>query len=108
MPIGKSDFPYLSGAPILLIAAVAIYAYSNQLRLESADAFLKGMGPSEQSIGLKLGFNPRCGITFVSVGFWQRGPRLPERQGYICGGLFTSPRMEVVPFHAGLVLEDIN
>lgn len=108
MPFTKSNFRSLSKALFLLITAIVLLGYCNYIRLEAAKAAIKSAGPSEYSIGLKIGFNPRCGLTFVSVGFWQQGPRIPERQGYICGGLFTSTKIELVPFDEGLILEDIT
>jgi hypothetical protein len=108
MPFTKLNFLGLSKALMLVITAIVIYGYCNYIRLDAALAVIKSVGPSEYRIGVKLGLNPRCGLTFVSVGFWQQGPGIPERQGYICGGLFTSAKMEVVPFDQGLILEEIT
>jgi hypothetical protein len=90
----------------LLVVTLAIFGYCNHLRLEAAQAKIQSSGPSEFRTGLKLGLNPRCGMTFISVGFWQQGPGIPERQGYICGGVLTSAEMKLVPFDAGLILND--
>lgn len=102
----RSHLPTLIKMFSLLVATLAIFGYCNYLRLEAARAKIRSSGPSEFTIGLKLGFNPRCGLTFISVGFWQQGPGIPERQGYICGGVLTSAEMRLVPFDAGLVLND--
>ncbi len=73
---------------MVLMALVAIWV-GNIVRLQSARAVLDRAGPSERLIELELGFNAYCGGDLISARFWQRGPRIPERWGYICGGVIS-------------------
>ena len=87
-----------------LVAFIALL-YTNHRRLEAARTVLERAGPSEITTTLTYGFNERCS-DIVSVAFWQRGPHMAERQGYVCGGAFGSARIEVVPFAKGAIAPD--
>lgn len=89
-------------ATVAIAIVVALFAVSNHYRLAAARDVMERTGPSEYSLEISYGPNSRCD-GLASVGFWQHGPGIPERQGYICGGVLTSPRMELVPFDEGLV-----
>jgi hypothetical protein len=76
--------------------------------MTAARNLIESTGPSEYLLDPEFGPNPLCGVTLYSVGFWQQGPGIPERQGYICGGLFGSAKFRIVPFDQGLTFEEIT
>ena len=61
--------------------------------------------PSEKIIQHQFGYNPYCG-SYHSVGFWQQGPTVEERQGFICGGVISDRYLVTVPFHEGLTISN--
>lgn len=80
-----------------VITLSALWAAS--VKREAAIALLKAQGPSEIDAHVVYGFDHvRCSGEAMVVAFWQRGPNIPERQGYVCGGILAAPVIELVPF----------
>src|SRR4051812_1310979 len=87
---------------VLVLLSVFAAWFVIGARYMSAAAALIRSTPSESVLELQWGANANCpGVTLASVAFWQQGPHLPERQGYVCGGLVSAPTIVVVPFGAG-------
>lgn len=104
--------PILTRSPRKIVLAVLIFIVLGWLicswignhQLHNAKVLLEQAGPAELELHARYGFtHSRCGSDFVTVIFWQRGPRIPERQGYVCGGLFHPSEIQIVPFDEGLI-----
>jgi len=66
--------------------------------LTAARYALEQEGPSEFVQKLRYGFtHSKCQGDFITVIFWQRGPKIPEREGYVCGGVFSPAHIEILP-----------
>jgi len=66
--------------------------------LTAARYALEQEGPSEFVLKLRYGFtHSKCQGDFITVIFWQRGPKIPEREGYVCGGVFSPAHIEILP-----------
>ena len=89
---------------VALVLVLSLFGLQNYIRLAAAKKALQTVGPSEYALAVQYGYNARC-HSVVAVGFWQRGPKIPERQGYVCGGFVTGAEILVVPHNEGRAID---
>jgi hypothetical protein len=98
----------VKGLLLFALGASVVYWSCSVWLMTAARNLIESSGPSEFLLDPQFGPNRYCGATLYSVGFWQQGPGIPERQGYVCGGLFSKAQFRIVPFDQGLTVEEIT